>query len=107
MNLNNKKKTSVKSNKYIKYDINSNASLLLKENNAIKEINESSVALRGFSNASPGIRKFARELGVDLENVAGTNKHGRISEHDVKHYVNNVLTTNTNNSNNDWFLFIR
>lgn len=83
-----------------KYDINSNAFLPPKENNTIKETNESSVALKGFSNASPGIRKFARELGVDLENVAGTNKHGRISEHDVKHFVHNVLTNNINNSSN-------
>jgi len=66
--------------------------------------NESS-SLKGFSNASPSIRKLARELGVDLENVSGTHKHGRIASNDVKQYVNNILTNNlaarnTNNLNN-------
>lgn len=65
-----------------------------------QEISAPVAGLRGFSNASPGIRKFARELGVNLDNVAGTHKYGRISEHDVKHYVNNVLTSNLNATNN-------
>ena len=53
--------------------------------------------LTGFSNASPGIRKLARELGVDLSNVSGTGKNARISEDDVKHYVYNVLQNNLKN----------
>ncbi len=65
-----------------------------------QEISAPVAGLRGFSNASPGIRKFARELGVNLDNVAGTHKYGRISEHDVKHYVNNFLTSNLNATNN-------
>ncbi len=65
-----------------------------------QEISAPVAGLRGFSNASPGIRKFARELGVNLDNVAGTHKYGRISEHDVKHYVNNFLTGNLNATNN-------
>jgi len=34
--------------------------------------------------ASPAIRKFAREIGVDLTTVAGSGPGGRISEDDVK-----------------------
>ena len=33
--------------------------------------------------ASPSIRRFAREVGVDLRNVAGTGDHGRIVRDDV------------------------
>jgi pyruvate dehydrogenase E2 component (dihydrolipoamide acetyltransferase) len=54
--------------------------------------------MRGFSNASPGVRKFARELGVDLSGVTGTHKNGRITEHDVKHYVQQALNNQANSA---------
>ena len=41
--------------------------------------------------ASPGVRKFARELGVDLTQVPATGGGGRILEDDVKAYVKRVL----------------
>jgi pyruvate dehydrogenase E2 component (dihydrolipoamide acetyltransferase) len=49
----------------------------------------------GFSrsHASPSIRRFARELGVDLARVEGTGRKGRITETDVKAYVKRLLTT--------------
>jgi pyruvate dehydrogenase E2 component (dihydrolipoamide acetyltransferase) len=34
--------------------------------------------------ASPGVRRLARELGVDLAQVAGTGRKGRITKEDVK-----------------------
>ncbi|HEY1137305.1 MAG TPA: 2-oxo acid dehydrogenase subunit E2, partial [Xanthomonadaceae bacterium] len=37
--------------------------------------------------ASPAVRLFARELGVDLARVAGTARAGRISKEDVQNYV--------------------
>jgi pyruvate dehydrogenase E2 component (dihydrolipoamide acetyltransferase) len=42
--------------------------------------------------ASPGTRKFARELGVDLTQVPATGGGGRILEEDVKDYVKRVLS---------------
>jgi pyruvate dehydrogenase E2 component (dihydrolipoamide acetyltransferase) len=45
------------------------------------------------SHASPSIRRFARELGVDLARVEGTGRKGRITESDVKGYVKRLLTT--------------
>ena len=48
----------------------------------------------GFStsHASPSIRRFARELGVDLGKVRGTGTKGRITEQDVKAHVKRLLT---------------
>lgn len=37
--------------------------------------------------ASPSVRKFARELGVNLGHVAGTGPKGRITPDDVRAYV--------------------
>jgi pyruvate dehydrogenase E2 component (dihydrolipoamide acetyltransferase) len=42
--------------------------------------------------ASPAVRLFARELGVDLNGVTGTEKGGRITKEDVQKYVKGVLS---------------
>ena len=49
----------------------------------------------GFSrsHASPSIRRFARELGVDLTQVTGTGTKGRVTEQDVKAHVKRLLTS--------------
>ncbi|MFI4891399.1 MAG: 2-oxo acid dehydrogenase subunit E2, partial [Steroidobacterales bacterium] len=49
----------------------------------------------GFSkaHASPSVRKFARELGVDLGRVTGTGPKGRITPDDVKAHVKKLLTS--------------
>ena len=41
--------------------------------------------------ASPSIRKFARELGVELQRLTGTGPKGRILHEDVQHYVKAAL----------------
>ena len=53
-----------------------------------------SIAEPGFSrsHASPSMRRFARELGVDLATVAGSGIKGRITEQDVKAHVKRLLT---------------
>ncbi len=47
----------------------------------------------GFAHthASPGVRRFARELGVDLTKVKGSGPKGRILKDDVQGYVKSVL----------------
>jgi len=47
----------------------------------------------GFSraHAGPSVRKFARELGVDLARVKGTGFKGRITHEDVKAFVKRML----------------
>lgn len=42
--------------------------------------------------ASPSVRKFARELGVDLGRVGGSGRKGRIIKDDVKAFVKQALT---------------
>ena len=40
-----------------------------------------------ISSASPKSRKFARELGVDINQVVGSQKDGRVVEDDIKKFV--------------------
>ncbi|HEU0186979.1 MAG TPA: dihydrolipoyllysine-residue acetyltransferase [Gallionellaceae bacterium] len=46
----------------------------------------------GKSHASPSIRRFARELGVDLSQVRGTSPKGRINKEDVQNFVKQALS---------------
>jgi len=41
--------------------------------------------------ASPAVRLFARELGVDLAQVGGSERGGRISREDVQKFVKSVM----------------
>ena len=49
-------------------------------------------ANQGTAHASPSIRRFARELGVDLSQMAGSGRKGRITKDDVKGYVKGALS---------------
>ncbi|GGY63761.1 dihydrolipoyllysine-residue acetyltransferase [Pseudoduganella albidiflava] len=44
-----------------------------------------------LAHASPSVRKFARELGVDVAKVPGTGPKGRITQQDVQNYVKGVI----------------
>jgi pyruvate dehydrogenase E2 component (dihydrolipoamide acetyltransferase) len=43
------------------------------------------------AHASPSVRKFARELGVDLGRVKGSGPKGRITQADVQEFVKGVM----------------
>ena len=45
----------------------------------------------GVIHASPAIRRFARELGVDLHGVSGSGPHGRVTREDVQGFVKRAL----------------
>jgi len=47
---------------------------------------------RSISHASPSVRKFARELGVDVARVNGTGPKGRITQDDIRAFVKGVLS---------------
>ena len=55
---------------------------------ALPAINETTFAK---AHASPSVRRFARELGVDLGQVRGSGQKGRVSHDDVKAWVKQVL----------------
>ncbi|MEE8212150.1 MAG: dihydrolipoyllysine-residue acetyltransferase [Acidiferrobacterales bacterium] len=44
------------------------------------------------AHASPSVRAFARELGVDLTQVQGTGPKGRILQHDVQAFIKQRLS---------------
>ena len=61
------------------------------------EIQQQTKVLNNVSNissASPKARKFARELGVDINKVLGSERDGRIVEDDIKQFV--ALRSNYN-----------
>merc|ERR1711924_359587 len=57
----------------------------------VKKSNESeNIIIKNFSkkaSASPKVRKFARELGIDIDKVPGSERQGRVTESDVKLFV--------------------
>tara|TARA_A100001011_G_scaffold90137_1_gene94648 strand:+ start:1862 stop:3190 length:1329 start_codon:yes stop_codon:yes gene_type:complete len=55
-----------------------------------KEVKSKNIIVKDFSkktSASPKVRKFARELGVDISKVEGSERLGRVTESDVKSFV--------------------
>ncbi|MHA6889684.1 dihydrolipoyllysine-residue acetyltransferase [Ralstonia pseudosolanacearum] len=44
------------------------------------------------AHASPSVRRYARELGVDVNLVGGTGPKNRITQEDVQRYVKGVMT---------------
>ena len=54
------------------------------EQTSIKQVKSSP---QEVSSASPKARKFARELGVDITQVTGSEKDGRVIEDDIKKFV--------------------
>jgi pyruvate dehydrogenase E2 component (dihydrolipoamide acetyltransferase) len=47
---------------------------------------------RHDSHASPSVRKFAREVGVDVKQVRGTGPKDRITQADVTAFIKDVMT---------------
>jgi len=45
------------------------------------------------AHASPSVRRFARELGVDLSQVKGTGPKGRVLQDDVRGFVKSALAS--------------
>ena len=52
-----------------------------------KNNNQTKTLSKEISSASPKARKFARELGVDITQVIGSEKDGRVIEEDIKKFV--------------------
>jgi pyruvate dehydrogenase E2 component (dihydrolipoamide acetyltransferase) len=54
-------------------------------------ISNAATAPAGKGHASPSVRKFARELGVDLARVVGSGQKGRITQEDVQNFVKGII----------------
>ena len=48
-----------------------------------------------ISAASPKARKFARELGVDINEINGSQRQGRVVESDVKNFISSKINKPT------------
>ena len=68
-----------KEKKIIEEDLKQN----LKERNVLEKIS-----------ASPKARKFARELGVNIDQVSGSERQGRVIEGDIKKFVSSHINKN-------------
>jgi pyruvate dehydrogenase E2 component (dihydrolipoamide acetyltransferase) len=68
-----------KEKKIIEKDLKQN----LKERNVLEKIS-----------ASPKARKFARELGVNIDQVTGSERQGRVIEGDIKKFVSSHINKN-------------
>ena len=62
-----------------------------KVNNHFNEKNNSGISL-----ASPKTRKFARELGVDINQISGSERQGRVLESDIKNFVSSKINKISN-----------
>ena len=68
----------------------------------IQKISTNQNKVFDMPSASPKVRKFARELGVDIKQVTGSERKGRVVESDVKLFVaskSNNLVNNENKNN--------
>ena len=46
---------------------------------------------------TPKVRKFARELGANVSMIEGSERKGRITEEDVKKFINKQINDQQNN----------
>ncbi|PYS52936.1 MAG: branched-chain alpha-keto acid dehydrogenase subunit E2 [Acidobacteria bacterium] len=56
---------------------------------------EESERLREVVPAAPSVRRMARELGIDINEVSGTGPDGHISEADVRNYARSIILNAT------------
>ena len=61
---------------------------------ATEQISISEKKIKDISSASPKARKFARELGVNINQVVGSEKDGRVIEDDIKKFVSSKSANN-------------
>ena len=64
--------------------------IIIKTPDTTNKIDTQNLILKDFStatSASPKARKFARELGVDINKVSGSERKGRVTESDIKLFV--------------------
>ena len=71
---------------------------IINNNDAKKNLIEKNTS--GISAASPKVRKFARELGVDINEINGSQRQGRVVEVDVKNFISSKINKLSNEKEN-------
>tara|TARA_Y100001970_G_C14228145_1_gene856918 strand:+ start:1680 stop:2993 length:1314 start_codon:yes stop_codon:yes gene_type:complete len=86
-----KKKEEPEKNSFSKHPNNLNT--ITEKNKRLSPPVIGSIEQKSFlkAHASPSVRKFSRELGVDLSKLVGTGRKGRISKEDVQKFVKEIL----------------
>ena len=67
-----------------------------------KNADVKNLIIKDFSSktsASPKVRKFARELGIDINKVSGSERQGRVTEDDVKTFISSASNNPSKNKN--------
>ena len=77
--------------KYEKEDNHQNHKKINQNKNE-KEITNSNAS--SIISASPKVRKFARDLGININKVEGSEREGRVVEDDIKEFVSKKINTN-------------
>ena len=90
-----KHKKKLKKNQTIEKDIKKTQEIKPETKKILTDQNK----VFNISSASPKVRKFARELGVDINQVAGSERKGRVIERDVKLFVASKSKNLINNEN--------
>ncbi|HMS33101.1 MAG TPA: 2-oxo acid dehydrogenase subunit E2 [Ignavibacteria bacterium] len=99
--VNKKDETEEKSNVDIRKEDNTevNKSDASKEENRVKKVLAPAeyqvefIAGSSMAPASPSVRRLARELGIDIASVKGSDSGGRITEDDVKNHVKSLMNS--------------
>ena len=72
---------------------------ILDTKKTIETQNLNNIDFSSKASASPKVRKFARELGVHIREVLGSERRGRVIESDIKLFVSSNLNKKTENIN--------
>lgn len=65
---------------------------------AVTRLSSDKAVITDSAYASPAVRKYAGELGINLETVAGTAVNGRILKHDVQSHVKNHFSSGSSHN---------
>ena len=91
-----KKGQQVKVGDSIAEILNQTLEIEIKKQIIIENIIQDNDQYQNIKSASPKIRKFARELGVDIQLVEGSARKGRIIEEDIKKFIKGTLNNKIN-----------
>ena len=96
--VNEKKGSNLSSDESIKENLKK------KDTEVTKNTDVENLIIKDFSSktsASPKVRKFARELGIDINKVSGSERQGRVTENDIKTFIASASNNTLDNRNID------